>query len=215
MSSKEEKVQDLSLHTVLVDENRALKDQVQILKNEVHNLRTRLEESEELKRAISEEDLGALVFPGPEGNLIFTLDSADHAYRTLVKTMNKGTAILGFDGTILYCNHTFVIFLRMQPQKIVGTSIYRFITPENVIIFKALLENEMERGVIKLLVEGGISLPVCLSINSLWIKESPNAWCIVVTYMTKLKKANEILKLKLEELARSNEELNNLLHFIS
>jgi PAS domain-containing protein len=208
MSSKGEKGLDSISNKVLLEENRALKDQVQ-------NLKARLEDAEELKSALKEGDLDALVFPGPEGNLIFTLDSADHAYRTLVKTMNKGTAILGFDGTILYCNHTFVIFLRMQPQKIVGTSIYRFITPENVIIFKALLENEMERGVIKLLVEGGISLPVCLSINSLWIKESPNAWCIVVTYMTKLKKANEILKLKLEELARSNEELNNLLHFIS
>ncbi len=106
-------------------------------------------------------------------DLIFTLDSADHVYRTLVKTMNKGTAILGFDGTILYCNSHFATLLRMLPQKIVDTSIYRFIATENVIIFKALLENEMKRGEIKLLVEGGISFPVCLSINSLWIKESP------------------------------------------
>jgi hypothetical protein len=69
------------LYTALLDEN----------KDEVHNLRVRLEEAEELQRAITEGDLDALVFPGPKGNLSFTLDSVDHAYRTLVETMNEGT----------------------------------------------------------------------------------------------------------------------------
>lgn len=71
----------------ILDENHALKDQVQ-------NLRARLEEGEELKRAISEGDQDALVFSGPEGDLIFTLNSADHAYRTLIETMNEGTVTL-------------------------------------------------------------------------------------------------------------------------
>ena len=79
-------------------------------------IRSRLEEAEELKRAITEGDLDALVFPGPEGNLIFTLDSADHAYRTLVETMNEGTATLGFDGTILYCNRHFAALLKIPLQ---------------------------------------------------------------------------------------------------
>ena len=70
-------------------------------------------------------------FHGPEGNLTFTLDSADHAYRTLVETMNEGTATLSFDGTILYCNRHFAALLKMPLQSIVGTSIYRFIAPEN------------------------------------------------------------------------------------
>ena len=84
----------------------------------------RLEEADELKRAITEGDLDALVFPGPKGNLTFTLDSADHAYRTLVETMNEGTATLSSDGIILYCNHHFASLLTISPQSIVGTSIY-------------------------------------------------------------------------------------------
>lgn len=55
-----------------MDENR-------ILQEEVESLKARLEEAEELKRAISEGDLDALVVPGPKGELIFTLDSADYA----------------------------------------------------------------------------------------------------------------------------------------
>jgi len=53
----------------------------------------------------------------------------------------------------------------MPPQTIVGSSIYRFIAPENEIIFKALLEKGKEKGEINLLAEGGISVPVYLSIS--------------------------------------------------
>ena len=62
----------------------------------MQSLRTRLEEAEELRRAISEGDLDALVLPGPEGKMVFTLDSADRAYRVLVETMNEGTATLAY-----------------------------------------------------------------------------------------------------------------------
>src|SRR5208283_5795527 len=116
MGFKGEKGQNPISYTALLDENRALKDFVQILKDEIQNLRLRLEEAEELKRAITEGDLDALVFPGPKGNLTFTLDSADHAYRTLVETMNEGTATLSFDGTILYCNSRFAKLLKIPLQ---------------------------------------------------------------------------------------------------
>ena len=79
MSSKVAKDQEPISYEALLDENRALKDEMQSLK-------ARLAEAEELRRAISEGDLDALVIPGPEGELIFTLDSADHAYRVLVET---------------------------------------------------------------------------------------------------------------------------------
>ena len=139
MSSKVAKDQEPIPYQALLDENHALKDEVQ-------SLRARLAEAEELRRAISEGDLDALVIPGPEGELIFTLDSADQAYRVLVETMNEGTATLAFDGTILYCNRRFAELLRMPLQAIIGTSIYRFIAPENAITFKALLEHENGHG---------------------------------------------------------------------
>ena len=130
------------------------KTRIHTLHDEVQSLRSRLAEAEELRRAISEGDLDALVLPGPEGKMIFTLDSADRAYRVLVETMNEGTATLACDGTILYCNRHLAELLRMPLQAIIGTSIYRFIAPEHVMTFKALLEHEIGKGEINLLAEG-------------------------------------------------------------
>jgi len=194
MSSEAAKGKEPVPYQVLLDENQALKDEVQ-------SLRASMADAEELRRAISEGDLDALVIPGPEGELIFTLDSADQAYRVLVETMNEGTATLTFDGTILYCNRHFAELLRMPPQAIIGTSIYRFIAPENTTTFNALLDNKIGTGEVNLWAEGGKSLPVYLSISSLQAEGSPNAWCLVVTDLTEQKKNEEVLAS--ERLARS------------
>ncbi len=194
MSCQEEKGRKPVSYQALLDKNRALQD-------EIENLRARLADAEELGRAISEGDLDALVIPGAEGELVFTLDSADQAYRVLVETMNEGTVTLASDGTILYCNRRFAELLRMHPQAIVGTSIYRFIAPESASNFNALLEHKKDMGEIKLRTEGGASLPVYLSISLLQASGSPNAWCLVVTDLTEQKKNEEIVAA--ERLARS------------
>ena len=119
--------------------------------------------------------------------------------------MNEGTATLSSDGIILYCNHHFAALLKIPPQSIVGTSIYRFIAPENTIIFKAIMEHGMNKGMIDLLTKDGISLPVYMSISSLRTNESSNAWCLVVTDMTELTKAND----KIQALANAVESSND------
>jgi len=186
MSSKAEKGQEPVPYKALLDENDALRD-------EVESLKASLAEAEELRRAISEGDLDALVIPGPKGKMIFTLDSADYAYRVLVETMNEGTATLACDGTVLYCNRHFAELLRIPLPAIVGTSIYQFIAPESMNTFKALLENEKSRGEINLQAEGDKFLPVHLSISLLQTRGFANAWCLVVTDLTEQKKNEKIL----------------------
>lgn len=186
MSSKAEKDQEPVSYKVLLDENYALRD-------EVESLRASLAEAEELRRAISEGDLDALVIPGPEGKMVFTLDSADYAYRVLVETMNEGTATLACDGTILYCNRHFAELLGITLPAIVGTSIYRFISPDSTINFKTLLDNETGKEEINLQADGGGSLPVYMSISLLETGEFPKAWCLVVTDLTEQKKNEEML----------------------
>ena len=189
----------------LLDKNHSLQDENLALTDEMQSLRTRLAETEELRRAISEGDLDALVLPGPEGKVVFTLDSADRAYRVLVETMNEGTATLAFDGTILYCNRRFAELLRMPIQAIIGTSVYRFIAPESAITFKMLLKHEKNTEEINFRLEDGKSLPVYMSVSSLQIEGSPNAWCLVTTDLKKLKKAEE----KIEHLANIVESSND------
>ena len=117
------KDQEPTSYQALLDENNALKNEIDILKGENNALqaelqsqRARLEEAEELKHANREGDLDDIVIYRPEGELIFTLDSADRAYRVLVETMNEGTATLACDGTILYCNRHLAELLRI-PHK--------------------------------------------------------------------------------------------------
>lgn len=194
MSSNIIKGQEHIPYHSLLDENQALKDEIQSLK-------ARLEESEELKRAISEGDLDALVLPSNNGELIFTLDSADRAYRTLVETMNEGTATLAFDGTILYCNRQFAELLKTPALTIIGMPIYRFIAYEDMLIFKSLLDHNKNSSEVKLQDMKGELLPVYMSISSLKNEHSPNAWCLVVTDLTEQKKNEEIVAS--ERLARS------------
>jgi PAS domain S-box-containing protein len=174
---------------------QALLDENSTLKKEIESLKARLEEAEELRRAISEGDLDALVIPGPERELVFTLDSADRAYRVLVETMNEGTATLAFDGTILYCNRRLAELLGMPAQAIVGKSIYSFIAPESEANFNALLKRRLNAGEIFLKAKDGKSVPVYMSINSLEVEAgtSSNSWCLVATDLTEQKKNEEVI----------------------
>lgn len=194
MSSKLAKDQGNVPYQKLLDKNHALEAELQ-------DLKMRLEEAEELRRAISEGDLDALIIPGPQEKLIFTLDSADRAYRVLVEAMNEGTATLASDGTILYCNRQFAELTKMSSGAVVGTSIYGFIAPEDAITFKALLKQKNSVGELKFRAQGGTSVPVYLSISSLQSEGSPSAWCLVVTDLTEQKKNEEIVAA--ERLARS------------
>jgi PAS domain S-box-containing protein len=186
MSSELPKNQGDLPYQELLDKNHALEAEIQ-------DLKIRLEEAEELRRAISEGDLDALIIPGPQEKLIFTLDSADRAYRVLVETMNEGTVTLASDGTILYCNRRFAELIKMRSQAIVGMSIYGFIESEDEHTFNALLNQSTNAGEIKLRAKNGMSVPVYLSISSLHSEGSQSAWCLVATDLTEQKKNEEIV----------------------
>jgi len=74
---------------------------------ENQELRTRLEEAEELLTAIRAGRVDALVIEGPQGPQVYTLEGAEQPYRTYVETMNEGAVTLSQDGTVLYCNCQF------------------------------------------------------------------------------------------------------------
>ncbi len=186
MSYELPKNQDPLSYKALLDENSALQA-------EIKSLKARLEEAEELSRAISEGDLDALVIPSSKGELIFTLDSADQTYRVLVETMSEGTATLACDGTILYCNRHFAELLKAPLQTVIGTSIYQFVVLENEPDFRELLKQQSGREEIYLINKEGSSIPVYLSVSSLKAEGSPNAWCLVATDLTEQKKNEEML----------------------
>jgi PAS domain-containing protein len=118
----------------LLDENRSLKDENQALQDEVQKLRTRLEEPEELQRAISEGDLDALVMPGPEDLSVFILDSADSALRTLVETANEDMVIVDADFKITYIGKRLINKTGYSREEVIGRSWLDFVDESSKIV---------------------------------------------------------------------------------
>jgi PAS domain S-box-containing protein len=97
------------------------------LARENEELRQRLREAEELMAAVRAGAIDTLAVPGPEGPRIFTLESADHGYRTLVEQMSEGAALLGADGSVLYANAALAQALGCPLTDLLGHSFTEFI----------------------------------------------------------------------------------------
>ncbi len=167
---------------------------------EVKELKSRLEEAEEFMSAIHRGEVDALVISGPNGDQVYTLEGADHAYRVLVETMNEGAITLAYDGTILYCNHSFAKMVRAPLAKVIGRSIKSFIVSEDMEAFDALLHGQ-NRGEVRIRAEDRSFLPAFLSISPLQIEGSKETWCLLVTDLREQKKSEEIVAS--EKLARA------------
>ena len=151
-------------------------------------------------RAIRNGEVDALVTSGPQGDQVFTLEGSDRAYRTLIEAMSEGAVTMSQDGTILYCNHRFAEMVKSPLEKVVGSSIYRFIPPEDEAAFKRLLQ-DLGRGELSFRAVDGSLLPVFITISALPLTESQEAFSAVFTDLTEQKRNEDMVAS--ERLARS------------
>ncbi|MCG2773960.1 MAG: PAS domain-containing protein [Desulfobacterales bacterium] len=165
------------------------------LQAENAELRDRLAEAEEVLQAIGSGAVDAVVVSGPEGEQVFTLRGAEHAYRVLVEAMNEGAATLSLDGAILYANASLAKMLKKPLEKIIGTSLRRYVAPEDLPLFDALLlqgAQTSSRGEITLKTNDAARLPAFMSISKLELEEA-QALCIVATDLTEQKRNEEMV----------------------
>ncbi len=165
---------------------------------QIEDLRMRLEEAEETLRAIGKGEVDALVVSTAEGDRVFTLMGAEHPYRVMVETMNEGAATLASDGTILYCNQRFADIVKGSLEKIIGSSIYQYISSKDLQLFEALVERGLKgnsEGELALQAGGENSVPVLLSVSPLQLTDMPGAVCAVMVDITERKKMEEALKI--------------------
>lgn len=108
---------------------------VKKLSKENQELRTRLQEAEEVLQAIRNGKVDALVISGPRGDRVFTLKGANYAYRVLMETMNEGAATLTTDSTILFCNKCLATMLKRPQQHIIGTPLRSYVAPTDFRLF--------------------------------------------------------------------------------
>ena len=123
--------------------NKATKTRQQLL-DELQELTSRMMEAEETLRAIRSGEVDGLVVSTAEGDRVFTLMGAEHPYRVMVETMNEGAITLASDGTILYCNQLFADIVKGSLEKVIGSSIYQYISSRDLQLFEALVERGLK-----------------------------------------------------------------------
>ncbi len=173
---------------------------------EIKDLRMRLDEAEETLRAIRRGEVDGLVVTGPEGDRLFLLKGAEHAYRKYVEAMNEGAVTLSHDGTILYCNDRFTDMTGITHEKVIGHSIHEFIASGDAFEL-ALQKSKKSKEKVEVLLkrEDKEPLPVYLSLNPLLEGEAPGI-CVVVTDLQSLKESERQLKLLTSQLITAQED---------
>jgi PAS domain S-box-containing protein len=164
------------------------------------DLRARLREAEETLRAIRAGEVDALIVDGPEGDQVFTLKGADHAYRIMVEEMQEGTVTLTTAGVVLYCNRRFAELVGLPLEQLIGSVIWNHIistdrNPQQNLI--RLSAAKVGREEILLRQADGEPVP-CLVSATAFETDGMRAICLICTDLTEQKRSEEKFRLIIE-----------------
>ncbi|MDB6055402.1 MAG: Multi-sensor signal transduction histidine kinase [Verrucomicrobiales bacterium] len=172
-------------------------------------LEIRLEEAEQILRAIRSGEVDAVVVKSPEGDRLFTLKGADEPYRVMIEEMNQGAVTLSNEGIILFCNRRFVALLDTDMESIIGFRFETFVMPEDRSKFLGMLKlgtRGTSSGELKLQAKDGKWVPVQLALSRL-PRDSAAAICLIATDITESNKRAEALYLLNSAVMQSNESI--------
>jgi PAS domain S-box-containing protein len=175
--------------------NKSQRTRRQLL-DELHELTVRMMEAEETLRAIRGGEVDGLVVSTAEGDRVFTLTGAEHPYRVMVENMSEGAVTLAHDGSILYCNQSFADIIHKSLEKVMGSSIYQYVSSTDLQLFKASVERGLtgsSKMELTLRTGGENPAPVLLSMSPFRRPDMPGSVCLVVTDLTEQKRNEEIL----------------------
>jgi two-component system phosphate regulon sensor histidine kinase PhoR len=189
------------------------------LLKEFEEIKIQLHEANETIDAIRNGQVDALVVQTENGHCLYTLKSADHAYRVFIEKMKEGAVTLNDKGVILYCNSQFAAMVDLPLEKVVGLPLVDLVPNEWKPAFKKIAERAWgsdSRGEICLKNEKGELVPFLLSVTSLELDEG-EALSIILTDLTSQKENEKQLQVKnqqLEEIRlaayKLNEELEDM-----
>ena len=177
----------------------------QQLRDAVVDLRTRLDEANEVLCAIQQGEVDAVVV---HGNRLFTLKGADEPYRVLIEEMNQGAVTLSADGSILYCNRRFADLLKTPINKILGLAFGTFVMPSERLAFDLLLEQgRAGASASDMTLSGGdgTAVPLRLALGPL-PAESEGAVCLVATDISESREKETRLRKTMADLIGAEKE---------
>ena len=172
-----------------------LKEGSKIRDDEVIELERRLQEAEDTLRAIRQGEVDAVVVDSDQGEVVYTLTSADYPYRLMIDEMNEGAVSVSPDAYILYSNRNFAYILGLQEATISGVPFGDYIVPELREQFLKDLERAKKQSIRReyTLTRGnGREVPVLMSFAKL--QPQTNSISIVVTDLTAQKSLEEKLR---------------------
>jgi PAS domain S-box-containing protein len=177
-----------------------------LVENEM--LKSKLLEATDTLDAIRTGQVDALVVTGNNGHSLYTLQSADQAYRVFIEQMAEGAVTLNLDGLIIYCNSQFARIINTPLSRIVGRTFSEFVTNDDGADFDNLFAQSWNKNVTGEIAirSGSDPVYVKLSMNALDLV-GENAVSVIVTDLTYQKKIEKQLKNQNEELIRLNDAL--------
>jgi len=179
-----------------------------VLLAEIDALRAQLVEANETLEAIRTGQVDALVVQGHHGHELYTLKTADHAYRVFIEQMTEGAVTLNSSGLIIYSNFRFANLVGLPLSNVLGREFINYLTPECRKDFGKLFEQGWKKsikGEVKITV-GSTHVPVLLSVNRLEL-EDEIALSIIVTDLSAQKENERLLQIKNEQLETLNQAL--------
>src|SRR3954466_15999102 len=99
-----------------------LREENERLRASLAELRSRIQEPEEILRAIRCGEVDAFVVTEPCGERIYALKSADGLYRVMIEDMKEGAVALDGSGVVVYCNWHFAALMKIGREAVIGTS---------------------------------------------------------------------------------------------
>jgi PAS domain S-box-containing protein len=165
---------------------------------ELAEIRARLAATDETLRAIRNGEVDAVMGAGRQGNKVFTLEGAGHAYRLLIESMNEGALTLTADKTILFANQCFAKMVKCPLEEVIGGSFRRFLSAADRALLRPLMKRAAKSGSkiqVVLHAGDGSLIPALLSIRELANEGSKQVIIgMVVTDMTEARRNEELLR---------------------
>jgi PAS domain S-box-containing protein len=179
-------------------------------------LQSQLNEAQDTIEAIRTGQIDALVVNGHDGHALYTLKSADLAYRVFVEQMNEGALTLNAEGLIVYSNSNFSKMTGVPLSAVIGRPLLEFINLDEREYFNTIFNRgwqENSKGEITILSAGNTNIPVQVSLNVLQL-DHEIVLSVIITDLSQqkknereLKQKNELLKALNDALVSSNHDL--------
>ena len=167
-----------------------------VLLRQVKQLRAQLQECEDTLKAIRHGEVDAIVVSGKGEEQVFTLAGTENAYRVFVEAMDEGAITINSAGLILFANKAVANLLGKPLERVIGASIFGFISEEERAQFEAVFREARNHsgGRCELTLQRGAGddVPVLVSARSC-IEFGARAICMVITDLTEQKRNQEIV----------------------